>query len=237
MGIGKFATLEISKSMGRFLEVCSVSVADVREAAAGGAGRIELCENIEVGGVTPSQELIGEVLRVSPLPVNVLVRPRGGDFVFTADEEAQMRESILMCRRMGVNGVVIGALRRDGSVDTEMMRRLVDAAGPMPVTFHRAFDCCSEPYRALEEIISLGCSRLLTSGQKESAYDGRELIAGLVSRAGGRIVIMPGGGVRTSNIAEIEAATRAAEFHSTSRGASGATERSVVAALVGSRLV
>lgn len=219
--------------MGRFIEVCSVCEADVLEAAKGGAGRVELCENLEVGGVTPSRNLLESVVRSSPVPVNVLVRPRGGDFVYSEAEEKSMADDIAMCKELGASGVVIGALRPDGSVDVEMMRRLVDAARPLSVTFHRAFDCCRDPFEALEEIIGFGCERILTSGQKESAYDGRDLLAELVERAAGRIIIMPGGGVRTYNIGEIEAVTKAAEFHSTSRGASGATESAVVAALVG----
>lgn len=219
--------------MGRFIEVCSVCEADVLEAAKGGAGRVELCEDLEVGGVTPSRKLLESVVRSSPVPVNVLVRPRGGDFVYSEAEEKSMADDIAMCKELGASGVVIGALRPDGSVDVGMMRRLVDAARPLSVTFHRAFDCCRDPFEALEEIIGLGCERILTSGQKESAYDGRELLAALVERAAGRIIIMPGGGVRTHNIGEIEAVTKAAEFHSTSRGESGATEREVVAALVG----
>lgn len=219
--------------MGRFVEVCCVSSADVREAAEGGAGRVELCENLEVGGVTPSRELLEEVMRVSPIPVNVLVRPRGGDFVFSPEEEAAMVRDIRMCKELGVNGVVIGALRADAGIDVEMTERLVEEARPLSVTFHRAFDCCRDPFAALEEIISIGCDRILTSGQKDSSYEGRELLARLVEAAAGRIVIMPGGGVRVSNISEIEEVTKAVEFHSTSRGGSGSTERGVVAMLVG----
>lgn len=219
--------------MGRFVEVCCVSSADVREAAEGGAGRVELCENLEVGGVTPSRELLEEVMRVSPIPVNVLVRPRGGDFVFSPEEEAAMVRDIRMCKELGVNGVVIGALRADAGIDVEMTARLVEEARPLSVTFHRAFDCCRDPFAALEEIISIGCDRILTSGQKDSSYEGRELLARLVEAAAGRIVIMPGGGVRVSNISEIEEVTKAVEFHSTSRGESGSTERGVVAMLVG----
>lgn len=219
--------------MGRFVEVCCVSSADVREAAEGGAGRVELCENLEVGGVTPSRELLEEVMRVSPIPVNVLVRPRGGDFVFSPEEEAAMVRDIRMCKELGADGVVIGALRADAGIDVEMTARLVEEARPLSVTFHRAFDCCRDPFAALEEIISIGCDRILTSGQKDSSYEGRELLARLVEAAAGRIVIMPGGGVRVSNISEIEEVTKAVEFHSTSRGESGSTERGVVAKLVG----
>ena len=167
--------------MGRFIECCCTSVGEVTEAVAGGASRIELCENLEVGGITPSSRLIRQVLDVCPLPVNVLVRPRGGDFVFSEEEEEQMKQDIRNCKELGVNGVVIGALLGDGSIDTAMMRRLIQAARPLSVTFHRAFDCCKDPFRALEDVIALGCDRLLTSGLASSAYEGRELIARLVS--------------------------------------------------------
>lgn len=213
--------------------MCSVSVEDIMEAAAGGARRVELCENLEVGGVTPSRALLARAVGYGALPVNVLVRPRGGDFVYTLEEEASMIEDIRMCKELGAAGVVIGALTKDSDVDMPMMRRLVSEARPLSVTFHRAFDRARDPFRALEDVISLGCDRLLTSGQKPSSYDGRHLLAELVERAAGRIIIMPGGGVRTSNIDEIAALTRATEFHSTSRGDSGATERQVVARLVG----
>lgn len=219
--------------MGRFLEVCCVSAADVAEAQAGGAGRVELCENLAVGGVTPSRELIAEVMKISSIPVNVLIRPRKGDFVYSAEEEARMVQEIIMCRELGVNGVVIGALRSDGSVDTGMIKRLMEIARPLSVTFHRAFDRCCGPFEALEEIIALGCDRILTSGQKESSYDGRFLLAELVRRAGGRIVVMPGGGIRPSNIGEIAALTEATEYHSSSRDESGRTSREVIGMLVG----
>lgn len=205
---------------------------EVTEAVAGGASRIELCENLEVGGITPSSRLIRQVLDVCPLPVNVLVRPRGGDFVFSEEEEEQMKQDIRNCKELGVNGVVIGALLGDGSIDTAMMRRLIQAARPLSVTFHRAFDCCKDPFRALEDVIALGCDRLLTSGLASSAYEGRELIARLVSLAGNRTVIMPGAGIRPSNIAEIEKETRAPEYHGSAHSERGTTDRKVVSQLV-----
>ena len=218
--------------MGRFIECCCTSVGEVTEAVAGGASRIELCENLEVGGITPSSRLIRQVLDVCPLPVNVLVRPRGGDFVFSEEEEEQMKQDIRNCKELGVNGVVIGALLGDGSIDTAMMRRLIQAARPLSVTFHRAFDCCKDPFRALEDVIALGCDRLLTSGLAASAYEGRELIARLVSLAGDRIVIMPGAGIRPSNIAEIEKGTCAPEYHGSAHSKRGTTDRKVVSQLV-----
>lgn len=220
------------KHMGRFIECCCTSVNEVLEAVAGGASRIELCEELKTGGITPSRILLEKVLEVCPIPVNVLVRPRDGDFVFNEEETEQMIESIETCKKLNVNGVVIGALKRDGYIDKKTMNRLMAAARPLSVTFHRAFDCCSDPYMALEDIISLGCDRLLTSGLAVSAYEGRELISKLVSIAGDRIVIMPGAGIKPSNINEINRITRAAEYHGSAHSEHGSTDRRVVSQLV-----
>lgn len=219
--------------MSRFVECCCTSPEEVMEAVAGGARRIELCEDLLCGGVTPSRKLLEEVLSFCPVPVNVLVRPRGGDFVYSAEEEVQMSAAIRMCNDMKVNGVVIGALLRDGNVDMALMRRLIAAAGPLGVTFHRAFDEAADPLKALDDIISLGCDRLLSSGQQPSAYEGRELLARLVVRAQRRIVIMPGGGVRPSNIADLEKVTHAPEYHGSAHSEHGKTDREVVRQLVG----
>ena len=216
----------------RFIECCCTSVAEVNEAVAGGASRIELCENLETGGVTPSRDLIREVLSVCPLPVNVLIRPRGGDFVFSDNETSRMIEDIVFCRQAGASGIVTGALLADGSVDTGTMHKLISAARPLSVTFHRAFDCCNDPYRAIEDIIALGCDRLLTSGLSASAFEGRELIRELVTIAGDRVVVMPGAGIRPSNIAYIDRATGAREFHGSAHSANGHTDRETVSQLV-----
>lgn len=217
-----------------FCEVCCPSLEAVARAVAAGAGRIELCERLEVGGVTPSESLIKNALAVAgTVPVNVLVRPREGDFVYSEEEAAQMLESIELCRALGASGVVIGALRSDGSVDMSLMRRLLAAARPvaarpvsqsvaaqpvaalrpLSVTFHRAFDECSDPFAALEDIISLGIDRLLTSGHCANAWEGRFILKELVERAAGRIVIMPGCGITPANLDEIAAITAATEFH------------------------
>lgn len=206
--------------MARLLESCCTSAAEARTALEGGAGRIELCEEIAIGGVTPSEANIAETVALG-LPVNVLVRPRGGNFVFNEEEERQMLSTIDACRRLGAAGVVIGALKEDGSIDLPMMGRLVSRARGngserrLSVTFHRAFDECAEPFAALDQIIALGCDRLLTSGQKPSAYEGMGLIAELVKRAASRIIVMPGAGITSSNLDEIETKTGAMEFHGT----------------------
>ncbi len=151
--------------------------------------------------------------------VNVLIRPRDGEFCYTDSEIETMIADIRFCSEIGVDGVVVGALTPEGNVDMSACRRLMDAAGDMSITFHRAFDVCVEPSRALEDIIELGCDRLLTSGQRPDALRGSGLIKSLVSQSDGRISIMPGSGIKPENILEIERVTAAREFHSTARKA------------------
>ena len=215
----------------RFIECCCTSPYEVAEAAAGGASRAELCERLDVGGVTPSEENIRESLKLG-IPVNVLVRAREGDFCYNEAEVAEMEGSIRLCRELGVNAVVIGALDADGNVDMPVMRRLMAAAGDMPVTFHRAFDECADPVKAFDDILDLAPARLLTSGHAADALSGASFIAELVAKSEGKIVIMPGKGVRPSNISEIEKISRAMEFHSSAHGPDGRTDRRVVSQLV-----
>ena len=199
-----------------FLESCCTDVAQICRAQEAGARRIELCEKLAVGGVTPAAELLKAAISVAKVPVNVLVRPRGGDFVFSAAEADTMLRDIELCREAGAAAVVIGALDSRGEVDMPLMRRLCDAASGMSVTFHRAFDVCADPLAAFEDVLALGCDRLLTSGHESDAFKGRFFIAELVERAAGRIIVMPGCGVRRSNIARIAADTGAVEFHASS---------------------
>lgn len=202
------------------LEACCTSLAQASGSISGGAGRIELCSRIEVGGVTPPVGLIADVVGLG-VPVNVLVRPRGGDFVYGPDEVAQMLGSIEDCRRLGAAGVVVGALTPDGDIDLPLMRTLVQAARGnggqrrLSVTFHRAFDECRDPLDAFGQIVGLGCDRLLTSGHEPTALEGRSLISDLISRASGRIIVMPGSGITRTNLAEVMAAIPALEFHGT----------------------
>ena len=189
--------------MSWFREACCPSLEAVLAAGRTGACRIELCERLEIGGVTPSEALLRAALAATDLPVNVLVRPRGGDFVYDEAEVQAMLESIRLCRALGANGVVIGALTPAGRVDLPLMRRLVAAAkepAPLSVTFHRAFDETADPLAALEDVIALGCDSLLTSGHAPDAFAGRGTLAELVRRAAGRIVVMAGCGVRPGNI-------------------------------------
>ncbi len=204
----------------RRIEVCCVSARDVLEAKKGGAIRVELCTAISSGGVTPSIGLVRNAVKAAGggLLVNVLIRPREGGFCYDESEIRTMLEDIEACRNAGVDGVVIGALTPEGDIDMDACRRMVDAASGMNVTFHRAFDVCREPLKALEQVIELGCDHLLTSGQKPTALEGAALISELVLQSSGRITIMPGSGVNPGNIAEIESVTSASEFHSTARG-------------------
>ena len=224
--------IEGTGTVRRFLECCCTDAGEAREAEAGGAGRIELCEDLPCGGVTPSEENIRQVLSSVSIPVNVLVRPRGCDFVYNEAEILEMEEVVRLCGRLGVNGVVIGALKGDGSVDTVTMKRLMAAAGNMEITFHRAFDECSDPFKALEDIIGLGCDRLLTAGHAGNVNDGALMLKELNGKAAGRIIIMAGSGVRPSNISSLETLAGISEFHSSSHGPDGRTSRKTVSDMV-----
>ena len=200
--------------MSRLIEVCCPSLPAVAKAVEAGADRIELCEQLETGGVTPSLSLISDALKAAGrIPVNVLIRPREGDFVYSPAEVALMAASIRECKNMGVNGVVTGALKSDRSVDAETMRILLAEARPLAVTFHRAFDECDDIRECLEAIIGLGIERLLTSGHCSNAYEGRFVLRELIGQAAGRIVIMPGCGITQANLDEIAGITGAREFH------------------------
>ena len=206
--------------MRRIIEVCSCSVDAVMEAAAGGAARVELCSQLSCGGITPSAGMIRQARAAcgqSGLQLHVLIRPREGDFVYSESELQTMIGDVRFCAEAGVDGVVIGALTKDGALDVDACRRLAEAAGSMHKTFHRAFDVCTNPSETLEQIISLCFDRLLTSGQQTDALSGASLIASLVRQAAGRIIIMPGAGINPANIAEIQRLTGAAEFHSSAR--------------------
>ena len=153
----------------------------------------------------------------SQIDINVIIRPRGGDFLYTEAEVQSMLLDIELCKQLGVHGVVFGCLTKEGDIDVPLMRRLIEAAKPLSVTCHRAFDVCRDPFTALEQLIELGCARILTSGQQSPAEKGIPLLKQLVEKAGDRIIIMPGCGVRENNIARIEAETGAKEFHTSAR--------------------
>jgi copper homeostasis protein len=204
--------------MGRIIEICANSAQSCVEAEAGGAARAELCAAIPEGGTTPSYGEIRMARELtSAIGIHVIIRPRGGDFLYTAAEADTMLYDIDMARQLNVDGAVFGCLTKQGEMDVPLMRRLIDASGPLSVTCHRAFDVCRDPFVALEQLIELGCDRILTSGQQPDAVRGIPLIRELVHRADGRIIIMPGAGVRENNIARIEAETGAKEFHTSAR--------------------
>lgn len=199
------------------LEVCCGDIESVLAANAGGAGRIELCSALADGGVTPSAGLIRQAVRLSTIPVNVLIRPRGGDFLYNEAEVDVMVEDIILCRESGAHGVVIGALTPDGDPDLPALRRMTDAAGEMSVTFHRAFDLCRSAAEALEQLVELGCDRVLTSGQQASAIEGAPLLRKLREQAAGRILILAGAGVNPASAAELIATGAADEVHASAR--------------------
>ena len=199
-------------------EVCANSVESCVEAQRGGADRVELCAGTPEGGTTPSY---GDIVMARKLLIttklHVIIRPRGGDFLYSDLEREIMLEDVRMARRLGVDGVVFGVLTSDGDIDMDFMRRLMAESEGMSVTFHRAFDVCRNPFVALEQIIELGCDRILTSGQMPKAEDGVDLLKQLVEKAGDRIIIMPGCGVNAGNIAKIAQITGAKEFHFSAR--------------------
>lgn len=199
------------------IEVCANSAASCVTAEQGGAARVELCAGIPEGGTTPSYGEMVTARRATGIQMNVIIRPRGGDFLYTPAEMQAMLLDIEAAKAAGADGVVFGCLRADGTIDIERNRQLKEAAGNLSTTFHRAFDVCRDPFTALEEIIALGFDRILTSGQEASAPQGADLLAELVRRADGRIIIMPGCGVNEDNVAELARATGAQEFHMSAR--------------------
>lgn len=207
------------------LEVCAGDMESVRAASRGGAARVELCSALSEGGVTPSVGLIRRALMVGSVRVHVLIRPRGGDFIYTPDEIKIMLDDIVSAREAGAHGVVIGALTPDGDIDMNACRQMMEAAAGMSVTFHRAFDLCRDPFSALDQIIDLGCDRLLTSGQAATALEGAELLGELVKHAGNRLLILAGGGVGPENAKEIIEKTGVRELHASARTTIGSEMR------------
>jgi copper homeostasis protein len=201
------------------LEVCANSVHSALAAQQGGAIRIELCDNLREGGTTPSYGQIKIVRELLKIQFYVLIRPRNGDFIYSDLEFEVMKLDIETCIEKGCDGIVIGILKADGSVDKERCAQLIKIAkaGGLGVTFHRAFDMCRDYFEALEDIIELGCDRILTSGGKSTAMEGASTIARLVSMAKGRIGIMPGSGINEYNIADLVRYSGTTEFHSSAR--------------------
>ncbi len=199
-------------------EVCANSVESCLAAQAGGADRVELCAGIPEGGTTPSY---GDIATARELllrtRLHVIIRPRGGDFLYTPVEQRIMLKDIENARRLGADGVVFGCLTPEGDIDIALMKQLLEAAQGMSVTFHRAFDVCRQPKQALETLIQLGCQRILTSGAQPTAEQGIPLLKELQAQADGRIILLAGCGVNENNIARIAGETGIREFHFSAR--------------------
>ncbi|MFZ1370915.1 MAG: copper homeostasis protein CutC [Ferruginibacter sp.] len=199
------------------LEVIGFNIESCILAQAAGATRIELCDNPGEGGTTPSYGFIKAAREKLQIYLYPIIRPRGGDFFYTDDEFEIMKSDVKICKELGCDGVVIGMLNPDGTVDTKRCNQLVELAYPLGVTFHRAFDRVNNAALALEDIIEMGCERILTSGLQPTALEGADTIAALIKQADERIIIMPGSGVRSDNIMELAKKTSAVEFHTSAR--------------------
>ncbi|HEY4967718.1 MAG TPA: copper homeostasis protein CutC [Puia sp.] len=199
------------------LEICCYNLYSAVLAAASGADRIELCADPAAGGTTPGIGLIKTVRKKTDIELWPIIRIRGGDFLFDEEEIDVMLHEVEACKSAGCEGVVIGLLLPDGRVDKIQSARLVEKAYPMGVCFHRAFDWTRNPFEALEDIIEIGCERILTSGQQPTAMLGAPLIRDLVLQSEGRIQIMPGSGIRAANISDLKKETGATSFHSSAR--------------------
>ena len=207
--------MEINKYI---IEIATSDFATTKSAVEGGADRIELCANLAEGGTTPSYGTIKQCREAFSVSLYPIIRPRGGDFLYTKDEFEIMLQDVKLCKQLGCDGIVIGLLNMDGTIDMVRIAVLVEAAYPMGITFHRAFDRCKDPFVAMEQLIEIGCERILTSGQEPSVVDGVKLVTELNKKADDRIIIMPGSGVRKENIKMLAERTGCMEFHSSLRG-------------------
>lgn len=199
------------------LEICCDNYQSAIAAEKGGADRIELCASIGEGGLTPSIGMIEQIAQNTTLGIHVLIRPRSGDFLYNDGEIEIIKKDIQACKQHRVNGIVVGFINPDGSIDTQLLKEIIDLARPLKVCFHRAFDLCSDPLKSLEELIDLGVDYLLTSGQEAKAIDGIGLISQLVQKANNRIKIMPGSGVRTHLLEDLCRKTKAPAYHMSAR--------------------
>jgi copper homeostasis protein len=198
----------------RLLEIAVDTVEAAVAAERGGADRVELCSDLSVAGVTPEAELLRAVRKQIQIPVFVMIRARAGDFVYSAAEFEEMKASIVAARDFGADGLVLGILKPDNSVDIRRTNQLVSLAKPLPITFHRAFDDSADLVQALEDVVQTGAARILTSGGAVSALEGAENIASLIDAAAERITIIAGAGIHADNILQVAAVTRVRELHS-----------------------
>jgi copper homeostasis protein len=194
-------------------EICVDSVAGVRAAKDAGANRVELCAGLIEGGITPSRGMIRQARGIGGIGLHVMIRPRGGDFLFDDDEMSTMLSDIEIAKAEGADGVVIGLLTAEGEVDVARTSELTSLARPLSVTFHRAFDMTRDPFQAIETLIGLGIDRVLSSGQETTVLEGLPLLAEVISRVGNRIVVMPGGGITSRNVERIVSALAPREIH------------------------
>lgn len=208
--------MPLNKAFG-ILEIIGFNIESCITAQAAGANRIELCDNAAEGGTTASYGFIKAAREALQIELYPIIRPRGGDFLYSDAEFEIMKTDVQLCKELSCDGVVIGILNKDGSIDKKRCSKLISLAYPLGITFHRAFDRCNDPLKALEDIIDIGCERILTSGQQPTAIEGMDLIKQLVKQADERIIIMPGSGVRSDNIKEIAVQTGAKEFHSSAK--------------------
>lgn len=199
------------------IEIATSDLETTRSAVEGGADRIELCANLAEGGTTSSEGIIKKCRESFHVQLYPIIRPRGGDFLYTRGEIETMMADIRYCKQLGCDGIVTGFLTIDGRIDLKHTAVMVEQAYPMGVTFHRAFDRCLDPFEALEQLISIGCERILTSGQMPTVDEGIEMLVKLNEAAGNRIIIMPGSGVRKENIKRLQERTGCYEFHSSLR--------------------
>jgi copper homeostasis protein len=205
--------------MDRILEICCENPTDALQAQLMGANRIELCENLSVGGVTPSAGKIKQAKALLDIPVAVLIRPRGGDFCYTDEELAVMLDDISIAADLGADAIVSGVLLSDGDIDEERTSQLIEAAGPVPFVFHKAFDVCSDPFKALDQLIEMNVRRVLTSGQAKTAVEGKDMLSALLERANGQIEIMAGGSIRPENLKELLTLKVLTQIHSSAKSA------------------
>lgn len=200
--------------MNYIIEIATADFTTTKSAVEGGADRIELCAALTEGGITASYGTIKKCRETFQVQLYPIIRTRSGDFLYSDEEFEIMMNDVKFCKELGCDGVVIGLLNKDGSIDIKRTSKLIELAYPLEVTFHRAFDRCKDPFEAMEQLIELGCQRILTSGQQPAAPEGMDLIMQLVKAADERIIIMPGSGVRKENIKELAEKTQATEFHS-----------------------
>ncbi|XP_076651065.1 copper homeostasis protein cutC homolog [Halictus rubicundus] len=199
------------------MEICVDSLESARNAINGGAKRLEVCAALSEGGLTPTPGLVKKIKSFSSIPIYAMLRLRAGNFVYSKDDMEVMLEDLKILKNHGADGFVFGALTSNDEINVDFCKDILSQASPLPVTFHRAFDEVSDPLRSLETLIELGFERILTSGQKDTAEEGLEVIETLVREAGDRIVIMPGSGITVNNISKIKMATGAVEFHASAK--------------------